>query len=276
MEQVAKASVEAQVEVNDDKYLKIDFGVNFANKKRYNNVVLNEILEESFLNKVEHVVSISNNISECHINIENGQKYPMLYFTLGIHPHNAKELREGDIEFIESNLENPKCFGIGECGLDFNRNFSPREKQLEVFELQILLAKKHNKKLYMHCRDAFDDFINLLKKHDYFNGIVHCFTGDEEQAIELTQLGFKLGITGWLLDKRRNEDLVKVIRNNNITLDMLLVETDAPFMPVNKKSKQSSPKDTEYVIASIAYLKRINEIDCARILYENAKNFLVI
>jgi len=222
--------------MNNIVYPKIDFGVNFANLSRYKNLSLQQILENSNEKGVTHVVSISNNIKECHINLKNSKHEEMLYFTLGIHPHDAKNIKDGDIEFIEENLINPKCFGVGECGLDFNRNFSPSEIQKEVFEKQIILAKKYNKKLYMHCRDAFDEFIEILGKHNYYNGIVHCFTGNLEQAIILTNLGFKLGITGWLLDKRRNEDLVQVIMSDNITLDMLIVETDTPTLFINKKT----------------------------------------
>jgi len=82
--------------------------------------------------------------------------------------------------------------------------FSDPAKQKEVFSLQIDLAKKHNKNLYLHCRDAYDDFIGLLKTRGYYKGLIHCFTGNITQALELVGLGFKLGITGWIFDSRRN------------------------------------------------------------------------
>lgn len=128
--------------------------------------------------------------------------------------------------------------------------FSSKEIQLKVFGIFIDLAKKYNEPLYLHCRDAYDDFVNLLKEKNYFKGLVHCFTGNINQALELTQLGFKLGITGWLLDKRRNIDLVNVIKDERITLDMLVVETDAPFMAI-KPAKESVSSDTAYIVEKL-------------------------
>ncbi len=259
--------------LNSDTFNTIDFGVNFANTKRYPEAKLGQLLNDSYNQGVDKVVSISNSIREARINIQLGAKYPMLYYTLGIHPHDAKNYRPGDIEFIEQNLGNPKCFGIGETGLDFNRMFTSKEKQIEVFGLQIDLAKKHNANLYLHCRDAYDDFIQILKEKNYYKGLVHCFTGNIIQALELTRLGFKLGITGWILDSRRNKDLVRVVRDPRITLDMLVVETDAPFMPVHP-AKESIPTDTGAIVEEIAILKKIDVIECGKQIHANSEKFL--
>ena len=258
---------------NIDTFYTVDFGVNFANQSRYPANKLDKIIKESYDVGVDKFVCISNSIKESKNVLEMEKKYPNLHFTLGIHPHNAKQFVESDIIFLESNLSNPKCFGIGECGLDYNRMFSPKQKQLEVFELQIDLARKYNLPLYLHCRDAWDDFICLLKKKNYFNGLVHCFTGNLEQAIQLTNLGFKLGITCWLLDSRRNQDLVKVIKSKKILLSMLVVETDAPFMPIYP-SKESIPSDTGYIVEEIARLKNIDVIECGKQIYLNSIQML--
>lgn len=259
----------------EDTYYTVDFGVNFANSSRYPETKLNQLLEESYKAGVDKVVCISNGIKESVQILEMEKKYPNMHFTLGIHPHNAKQFVKSNIEFLEANILNPKCFGVGECGLDYNRMFSPKEKQLEVFELQINLASKYNVPLYLHCRDAWDDFIKLLKEKNYFNGLVHCFTGNLSQALELTNLGFKLGITGWIFDSRRNKDLVNVVKNKKITLDMLVVETDAPFMPI-KPAKESIPSDTGYIIEEIARLKNIDIIECGKQIYKNSIKMLNI
>ena len=187
----------------------IDFGVNYATSK-YTTDKVKDILNRSFKSGVTHVLSISNSIIESERNIVLANEIPQLYFTVGCHPHYAKDFKSSDEEIISKLIQHPKCFGIGECGLDFNRNFSSRAEQLHVFKLQALLAKSQNKKLYLHCRDAYPEFIEILKEVNYFNGLVHCFTGSLIQAQELVSLGFKLGITGWLLDKRRNESLLVV------------------------------------------------------------------
>jgi TatD DNase family protein len=257
----------------EETFYTVDFGVNFASSKRYPENKLKTLLEESWNNGVESVVCISNSIKESKNILELVKKYDMMYYTIGIHPHSAKEFVQTDIKFIESQITNSKCFGVGECGLDYNRMFSPKEKQIEVFEYQIDIAKKFNTNLYLHCRDAYDDFIKILKEKNYFKGLVHCFTGTLSQALELTSLGFKLGITGWLVDKRRNQDLVKVVSDKRIKLEMLVVETDAPFMPIYP-AKESIPSDTGYIIEEIAKLKNVNFITCGKIIYSNSIGLL--
>ena len=128
--------------MDDNHYFTIDFGVNFAHKDRYDEQKLDKIMKESWEAGVDKVVCISNTIEEAEYNLQLAKKYENLYFTLGVHPHDAKHFKLKDLKFIEENLTNPKCFGIGECGLDFNRNFSPQDKQIEAFEEQLKLAKK--------------------------------------------------------------------------------------------------------------------------------------
>ncbi len=256
-----------------ETYYVNDFGCNFACIKRYSDEKLDHIMTESWNNGVDKIVCISNNTNEAKRCTELIKKYDNLHFTMGTHPHYAKDFNHEDLKFYEEQLKNPKCFGIGECGLDYNRNFSPKDNQIIAFEAQIELAKRTNSKLYLHCRDAFDDFIKILDKYKYYNGLIHCFTGNIDQAIEFTKRGFKLGITGWLLDKRRNKDLFNTINNDNITLEMLVLETDAPFMSMFGK-KESIPQDVYNIIDAIAKIKKINPVICGQIMYKNSLDFL--
>jgi TatD DNase family protein len=262
------------MEEKRDYYYTIDFGVNYACFKYCGGLdLLKSIITNSYNKGVDKLVCISNHINESKLNINYGIEIEQLYYTIGCHPHNATSFRDEDLTFLENNINNPKLFAIGECGLDYNRNFSPQNIQRDVFIKQVRLAKKYNKKLYLHCRDAYEDFINILHQENYYNGLVHCFTGNIEQALELTNLGLKLGITGWLLDKRRNHDLVEVIRDTRITLDMLVVETDAPFMPIHPK-KKSYPEDTSIIVEEIAKLKKIDTISCGNTIYNNSLRFI--
>jgi TatD DNase family protein len=255
------------------EYYIIDFGVNFATEKRYPSDVLDKIMIDLYNDGVEKVVCISNQMREAKRIINLKEKYDSMHYTLGVHPHNASKFKDSDLEFIKSYVSDPKFFAIGECGLDYNRMFTPKDKQIYAFERQIILAKELNKKLYLHCRDAFDDFIEIIKKHNYYNGLIHCFTGNIVQALEFTKLGFKLGITGWIFDEARNSDLVDVIKHDSITIDMLVVETDAPFMPLKPK-KESTPSDLWKVIERIAELKHLNYDYVGQKIYENSKIFL--
>ena len=154
--------------MSSDTYYTVDFGVNFANPKRYSEKVLDQIMADSYDGGVDKVVCISNNIKESIVNTTLQAKYQHMYFTVGIHPHNASSYKESDKGFIETTYTTqPKCYGIGECGLDYSRMFSPKEKQLEVFAIQVDSAKRLDANLYLHCRDAYDDFIRVLKEFNY-------------------------------------------------------------------------------------------------------------
>jgi TatD DNase family protein len=261
------------------EYYIIDFGVNYANEKRYPPETLDSLMQDAWTDGIEKVVCISNSMKESKLITELAKKYEHMHYTLGVHPHNAKQFSHKDLEFIESHKSDKKFFAIGECGLDYSRMFSPKENQIIAFESQIKLAKQLNKKMYLHCRDenqkfnAYDDFIQLLHKYSYYNGIVHCFTGTVTQALELTKLNFKLGITGWILDSRRNKDLLEAIAHPEITIDMLLIETDAPFMPIYPK-KESTSSDLWIILEQIAKIKKLEVNFVGEQIYKNSIKFL--
>ncbi len=256
-----------------DYYYTIDIGVNFAGPK-YAKENVSKIMKDSYASGVDKVISISNSLKEIPINKELSKIENNLYYTVGVHPHDAKTINKtSELQCLVKYFDDKKCIAVGECGLDYNRMFSTKEKQIEVFEYQIEIAKKHNKPLYMHCRDAFDDFIKILEKHKYYNGVVHCFTGNKVQAEKLVSLGFYLGITGWLLDKKRNKDLFEAI--NYIPLDKIMVETDAPWLSIDK-SRQSHPIDTAIIVAEIAKIKKLDEIIVGSTIYDTTKKFFGI
>lgn len=257
-------------------YYTIDFGCNFASEKAYPEEKLDCIMTDSWNDGVDKIVCISNSKKEA-IRIVSvlSDRYENMHFTIGVHPHNAKQFTVKDLDFFELHVNNPKCFAIGEIGLDFNRNFSTKEEQMFAFRSQIDFAKKHNKKMYLHCRDAFEDFVLVLKEKQFFSGLIHCFTGSLEEATEFTSMGFKLGITGWLLDERRNKQLKRAVIH--LPLSCFVVETDAPFMPCrNGANKRSSsvPQDTALIVEEIARLKKIDPIVCGKQIYAQSKEYL--
>lgn len=245
----------------NDYFFTVDFGIN----SREGNEAISALMSRVYDAGVESVVVISNGIPEARRNLT--LTHPKVWFTLGVHPHRASTWNAEAEAFLKANLSHPRCFAIGECGLDFNRDFSPRDVQTRAFEAQVILAKTYHKFLYLHCRDAWPEFMAILKKHQYYRGIVHCFTGTLATARELISLGFRLGITGWIHDSRRNQDLVAAIAK--IPLESLVVETDSPYMPRPGK-KTSSPEDTAWVVGAIATLRGMDTVVCGRIIYENS------
>ncbi len=145
-----------------DYFYTIDIGVNFAGHK-YNKELVSKIMKESWASGVDKVISISNSLKEIPINKELSIKEKNIYYTVGVHPHDAKSIENiNELNEITKHFNDEKCLAIGECGLDYNRMFSKKEKQIEVFEAQIEIAKKYNKPLYMHCRDAFQTWFEFI------------------------------------------------------------------------------------------------------------------
>jgi len=153
------------------------------------------------------------------------------YGTCGIHPHNADRARPEDFARIREIItHNPKIVAVGECGLDYDRMFSTRENQLRCFDRHIRLAEELGKPLFLHERDASKDFIARMKQHpeQCRRSVVHCFTGDAQTLKTYLDIGFFIGITGWICDNRRGKALQEAVRM--IPLDRLMIETDAPYL----------------------------------------------
>ena len=158
-------------------------------------------------------------------------KSPRVWLTSGIHPHQAKTFDATSFDIIRSCAQNERCIAIGECGLDYNRMYSPQSTQTSVFEVQIELAQELKYPLYLHERDAHEDFTSILRSHHQGHsvcGVVHCFTGNRDHLKQYLDLGLYVGITGWVCDERRGDELRASLKY--IPQDRLLIETDAPYL----------------------------------------------
>jgi TatD DNase family protein len=159
------------------------------------------------------------------------QQYPgELYATAGIHPHHAVEYSEEAGLLLRTLLREPNVVAVGECGLDYHRNFSPRPAQLRAFEAQLEIAADVGKPLFLHQRDAHADFLACLKQVEGRIGplVVHCFTGTRGELHDYLDRDWHVGITGWLCDERRGAHLRELVRD--IPAARLMVETDAPYL----------------------------------------------
>lgn len=200
--------------------------------------------------------------------------------TAGIHPHDAKDAKEGFDRRLEEMAMRERCAAIGECGLDFNRDFSPRDVQEEVFKRQLELASRLEMPALVHCRDAHNSLIRCLKERTPSNVLVHCFTGTGEEAKQLRDMGCYVGVTGWAADDRegRKERLQEAIKE--IGLGALVVETDSPFLtPRNIRPSKLRPRTNEpcllpYVISAVAEALGESDETVARWTSSNARRFL--
>jgi TatD DNase family protein len=188
--------------------------------------------------------------------IELARAHPgVLYATAGVHPHHAVDLTPDTLRELEELLRAPEVKAAGECGLDYFRDFSPRDLQRRAFGWQLELAKKHGRPVFLHQRDAHEDFIAILKEHRITNGVAHCFTAGEKERDAYLELGLHIGITGWINDERRGQHLRQVVKG--IPADRLMIETDAPYLlPRDIRpaptSRRNEPSYLPYVVRAVA------------------------
>ncbi len=153
-----------------------------------------------------------------------------LFATAGVHPHHAVDYDDATDASLRHLAQNPAVRAIGETGLDYNRNYSPRDVQLQVFERQLQIAVDLRMPLFLHQRDAHADFLSLLRRYrDQVPGaVVHCFTDSAEALRDYLALDCHIGITGWICDERRGTHLRELVRE--IPANRLMIETDAPYL----------------------------------------------
>jgi len=198
-----------------------------------------------------------------------------LKHTLGLHPHYAscEALAELSLKLADS----PKDLAaIGETGLDYNRMAQSKYDQQAAFAMQCDYAASHVLPIYLHQREAFDDCINEIDRHKQLMGIAHCFTGNENEMSAFLERGWYIGITGWLCDDRRNQDLVNAVKK--LPLERLVLETDAPYLtPRNLRPKPKGGCNFPSYIPHIAQqLSEITGHSVAAIKEHSTANFLAL
>ncbi|MGR4052003.1 3'-5' ssDNA/RNA exonuclease TatD [Kosakonia cowanii] len=180
------------------------------------------------------------------------QRYARCWSTAGVHPHDSSSWTEETAQAMRTLAKMPGVVAIGECGLDFNRNFSTPQEQERAFSAQLALAAELNLPLFLHCRDAHERFLALLDPWlDRLPGaVLHCFTGSAEEAQACIARGLYLGITGWVCDERRGLALREVVPM--IPADRLMIETDAPWLlPRDLKPKPASRRNEPALLGHI-------------------------
>lgn len=177
-----------------------------------------------------------------------------LYSTAGVHPHDAKQCSRETIDRLRRLAASPQVVAIGECGLDYNRDFSPRDAQRVWFEAQVELACELGMPLFLHEREAFGDFARILARYvgRYPAAVVHCFTGTGAELDAYVSMGLYIGITGWICDERRGVHLRELVKR--IPSDRLLVETDAPFL--TPRDLRPKPADSRNEPAFLPHIVR--------------------
>jgi len=177
--------------------------------------------------------------------------------TAGVHPHHASDLDATALAELTQLASAPEVIAVGECGLDYFRNFSPHEAQLDAFRRQLELAVRVGKPVFLHQRDAHEDFLSVLRDYraSLAGGVAHCFTAGLAEARAYLDMDLYIGITGWICDERRGQHLREVVRH--IPADRLLVETDGPYLLPRDlkpmpKDRRNEPMYLPHVLNAIA------------------------
>ena len=217
---------------------------------------------------LEGWINVGSDLDSTKKSIAIANEFSKSFASSGIHPHDASAHSYQEIEEIISLYEEPNVIAAGEMGLDFFYDNSPRKTQIEIFERQLLAAKKYSMPCIIHVRDAFDEFFQTVEKVDYCNGVVHCFTGNLEQARKVIELGFYTSFGGIITFKNAHDVRESML---SIPLEKLLLETDCPYLaPVPMRGKRNEPSYISFVATKVSELRNIDLEELLHSCYQNA------
>jgi TatD DNase family protein len=207
----------------------IDIGANLAHDSFDRDRA--EVIERAVQAGVAAMIVTGSTLADSERALALCRQWPgRLRATAGVHPHHAAGFPDTELPALERLLADPMVVAVGECGLDYYRNFSPPAEQRRAFATQLRLAEEHARPVFLHERDAHADFIAMLGEHPALaaRAVLHCFTGGPAEAEACLAIGLSLGITGWICDERRGAALRESA--SRIPDERLLIETDAPYL----------------------------------------------
>jgi TatD DNase family protein len=194
-----------------------------------------------------------------------------MYATVGVHPHDATKADASTFERLRELLRHPKVVAVGEIGLDYHYDFSPREVQRDVFSKQLAIAREADRPVVIHTREAWDDTIRLLRESGAARGVLHCFSGGPEEAQQALDLGFHISFAGVVtFPKALNIQAAARM----VPADRLLIETDAPYLaPAPKRGKRNEPAFVVETARKLAELRGVPLEEIARTTTGNFRTF---
>lgn len=233
----------------------IDIGVNLTHRSFQAD--RRGVIERAAAAGVRTMIVTGTNLEVSHEAQRLAHDHPgRLFATVGVHPHDSQHCTEATLEELRRLAAHEEVVAIGECGLDFFRDYSPRPEQEKWFAAQVALAEELQRPLFLHERDAqprFREILSACRKH--VPAVLHCFTGTRRDLDHCLDLGLHIGITGWICDERRGTHLRELVRE--IPLDRLMIETDAPYLlprslAVKPKNSRNEPAFLPYVLEAIS------------------------
>ncbi|QUJ67430.1 3'-5' ssDNA/RNA exonuclease TatD [Photobacterium sp. GJ3] len=258
----------------------IDIGVNLTNSRFDKD--RDAVIDRARAAGVQALILTGTSEQESREALAMAHQWPgYCYSTAGVHPHDAKSVIDLTLPQIRDLAADPAVVAIGECGLDFNRDFSPRPQQETVFEAQLALAAELQKPVFMHCRDAHDRFLAILKpwRDKLPAAVLHCFTGTEQELKGCLALDLHIGITGWVCDERRGTELRDIV--HLIPDQRLMLETDCPYLlprdlRPKPKSSRNEPAYLPHIVGAVAACRQQSVDALAAAVFSTTRAFFQI
>ena len=220
---------------------------------------------------VTGIINVGASMASSRASVALAEDYPYIYATVGVHPHDAAEMAETDLEILRSFCGHKKVVAVGEIGLDFHYDNSPRDVQRIWFARQLELAKSLNMPVVIHSREAAAETFNMIKDSGICKGVLHCYSGHLPMALEYIKIGFYIGIGGVVTYKNAEKTQEVAAK---IPLGQLLIETDAPYLApaiTKKKRERNDSSKLPYIVETIAKLRGITPKAVAEATEENAR-----
>lgn len=254
----------------------VDIGANLTHESFARD--LDDVIARAQAAQVTTMIVTGTDLAHAEQAVMLAKQYPGLYATAGIHPHDASCWNTELAHKLQALHALPQVVAVGECGLDFNRNFSTPAEQERVFEAQLALAVESGLPLFLHERDAGVRMHEMLAtwRDDISDAVIHCFTADRDTLHGYLDLDMHIGLTGWICDERRGHHLRPLV--NDIPLERLMVETDCPYLlprnlPAKLKGRRHEPALLPWIVKEIAQWRGISEAELGSATTRTAQRF---
>jgi TatD DNase family protein len=254
----------------------VDIGANLTHESFQRD--LPAVVERAHAANVTTLILTGTDLEHAKQAAALAEKHPGFFATAGVHPHDASRWTPALGREMAALHAHPKMVAVGECGLDFNRNFSTPAEQERAFEAQLALAAESGLPLFLHERDAGARMREMLKswRDDLADAVIHCFTADKETLYGYLDLDLHIGLTGWICDERRGHHLRPLV--GDIPLNRLMIETDCPYLlprnlPTKLKGRRHEPALLPWIAREIAHWYGVSEAELGRCTSQTAQAF---
>lgn len=227
-----------------------------------------ELIEEMHKNGVDYIINAGADMKSSLAGIHLSEKFPFFYAAVGVHPHDAENMTEEDIQTLREYSKNKKVVAIGEIGLDYYYDFSPRDLQKKWFIRQLELALELDLPVIIHSREAAKECFDIIKESNVRKGVIHSYSGSYQMALDYIDMGFYIGIGGMVTFKNARKPIETV---KNIPIEKILIETDSPYLsPVPLRGTRNNSQNLKYICDKIGEIKQIDPEIVAKITFENS------